>query len=56
MLLVHNFIGPQPSVHVIELDDAAKKRLITFAVGGNGTERQLNQIISAFYSLCPNAN
>jgi len=41
----------------IELDDAAKNCLIRFSDGsGGGTDSQLNQIVSAFYVLCPNAN
>ena len=40
----------------IELDDAAKNCLIRFSDSGDGTDSQLNQIVSAFYVLCPNAN
>ena len=39
----------------IELDGDAKNCLIRFSDSGDGTDRQLNQIVSALYALCPNA-
>ena len=41
----------------LELDDAAKCCLIRFDTHGiGGYQKQLNQLVSAFYALCPNAN